>query len=81
MRAGVRAHVSAHSGDCEGARAYVEAGIAQPAEDTADHDGVRLHCLRELLRGHRRAMLGHMEEDVEHARESAVAFHVTLNSA
>jgi hypothetical protein len=28
VRAGVRAHVSAHSGDAEAARAYIEAGIA-----------------------------------------------------
>jgi hypothetical protein len=54
--------------------------IAEPAEDTADDDGMRLHCLRELVRGHRGAMLGHMEEDVEYARESAVAFHVTSHS-
>ena len=58
-----------------------EPSIAEAPEDAADDDGMRLHRLRELLRGHRGAMLGHMEEDVEHARESAIAFHVTLNSA
>jgi hypothetical protein len=56
-----------------------EAGFAQPGHGAADDDGVGAHHLRQLGRGQRAAVIGHVQERMENGGEAIVLFHATLN--
>ena len=53
--------------------------VTKTGHDSPNHHGVGVHGFRHLLGRQGPLVLPHVQQDVKHARKSAVSYHVTYN--